>query len=112
MTGSFTAPGVAWAQLTPVLLVLGAAVVGVLVEALAPARLRRPLQLTLALGSTAGALVADAALWNGVHRTGGSIVLGGSLIVDGPTLILQGTIALLALLAILVMADQIGRAHV
>lgn len=106
MTGSFTAPAIAWAQLTPVLLVLGAAVVGVLVEALAPARLRRPIQLALALGSTAGALVADAALWNTVHRTGGSIVLGGSLIVDGPTLILQGTIALLALLAILVLADR------
>jgi NADH-quinone oxidoreductase subunit N len=106
VTGSFTAPGIAWAQLTPVLLVLGAAVIGVLVEALAPARLRRGLQLTLGLGSTAGAIVADAALWSDAHRTGGSVVLGGSLIVDGPTLILQGVIALLALLSILVMADR------
>ncbi|HEX5331327.1 MAG TPA: NADH-quinone oxidoreductase subunit NuoN [Cellulomonas sp.] len=106
MTGSFTAPAIAWAQLTPVLLVLGAAVVGVLVEAFAPARLRRPLQLTLSLLATAGALVAVAALWNGVRANGGTVVLGGSLIVDGPTLILQGTIALLALLSILVMADR------
>ncbi|NMM17307.1 MAG: NADH-quinone oxidoreductase subunit NuoN [Cellulomonas sp.] len=106
MTGSFTAPAIAWAQLTPVLLVLGAAVVGVLVEAFAPMRLRRPLQLTLSLLATAGALVAVAALWNGVRASGGSVVLGGSLIVDGPTLVLQGTIALLALLSILVMADR------
>ncbi|PVU82451.1 NADH-quinone oxidoreductase subunit NuoN [Cellulomonas sp. WB94] len=106
MTGSFTAPDIAWAQLTPVLLVLGAAVVGVLVEAFAPARLRRPLQLTLSLLATAGALVAVAALWNGVRANGGTVVLGGSLIVDGPTLVLQGTIALLALLSILVMADR------
>ena len=106
MTGSFTAPAIAWAQLTPVLLVLGAAVVGVLVEAFAPARLRRPLQLTLSLLATAGALVAVAALWNGVRTNGGTVVLGGSLVVDGPTLVLQGTIALLALLSILVMADR------
>jgi len=106
VTGSFTAPAIAWAQLTPVLLVLGAAVVGVLVEAFAPARLRRPLQLTLSLLATSGALVAVAALWNGVRANGGTAVLGGSLIVDGPTLVLQGTIALLALLSILVMADR------
>ncbi|MGV8976887.1 MAG: NADH-quinone oxidoreductase subunit NuoN [Cellulomonas sp.] len=106
MTGSFTAPAIAWAQLTPVLLVLGAAVVGVLVEAFAPRRLRRPLQMTLSLLATAGALVAIAALWNGVRATGGTVVLGGSLIVDGPTLVLQGIIALLALLSILIMADR------
>ena len=33
MTGTFTAPNVDWAQLSPVILVLGAAVIGVLVEA-------------------------------------------------------------------------------
>ncbi len=102
----FTAPDIAWAQLSPVILVLGAAVVGVLVEAFVPRRARRPVQLTLSLLATAGALVAVAALWNGVRDTGGTDVLGGSLIVDGPTLVLQGTIALLALVSILVAADR------
>ncbi|VTR78817.1 NADH-quinone oxidoreductase subunit NuoN [Cellulomonas hominis] len=103
---AFTVPDIAWAQLTPVLLVLGAAVVGVLVEALVPRRFRRPVQLTLTLLALAGAVVAVAALWDDVADTGGTDVLGGSLLVDGPTLVLQGTTALLALLAVLVIADR------
>lgn len=102
----FTVPDIAWAQLTPVLLVLGAAVVGVLVEALVPRRARRVVQLTLTLAALAAAVVAVAALWPDVADTGGTDVLGGSLLVDGPTLVLQGTIAVLALLAVLVIADR------
>lgn len=102
----FIAPDIAWAQLTPILLVLGAAVLGVLVEALVPRRFRRPVQLTIALLALAGALVAVAALWSGVQDTGGTDVLGGSVLVDGPTLVLQGTLAVLALLAVLVIADR------
>lgn len=103
---TFTAPEIDWAQLAPVVVVLGAAVVGVLVEAFAPQRLRRPIQLGLSLAATAGALVAVAALWNGVRETGGTVVLGGSLVVDGPTLVLQGATALFALLSVLVIADR------
>ncbi|GEA86364.1 NADH-quinone oxidoreductase subunit NuoN [Cellulomonas cellasea] len=103
---TFTAPDIQWAQLAPVIVVLGAAVVGVLVEAFAPQRLRRPVQLGLALAATAGALVGVAALWNGVQESGGVDVLGGSLLVDGPTLVLQGATALFALLSILVIADR------
>ena len=103
---SFTVPDIAWAQLTPVLIVLGAAVVGVLVEALVPRRVRRVVQLTLTLVALAAAVVAVAALWNGVSDTGGTDVLGGSLLVDGPTLVLWATTAVLALLAVLVIADR------
>lgn len=103
---TFTAPEIDWAQLAPVIVVLGAAVVGVLVEAFAPQHLRRPIQLGLSLAATAGALVAVAALWNGVQESGGVDVLGGSLLVDGPTLVLQGSIALFALLSVLVIADR------
>lgn len=103
---SFTVPDIAWAQLTPVLIVLGAAVVGVLVEALVPRRVRRVVQLALTLVALAGAVVAVAALWNGVADSGGTDVLGGSLLVDGPTLVLWAITAVLALLAVLVIADR------
>lgn len=103
---TFTVPDIAWAQLAPVLIVLGAAVVGVLVEALVPRRVRRPVQLTLTLVALAGAVVAVAALWGGVADTGGTEVLGGSLLVDGPTLVLWAITAVLALLAVLVLADR------
>lgn len=103
---AFTAPDIAWAQLTPVLLVLGAGVVGVLVEAFVPRSVRRPVQLALTVVALAGSLVAVAALWRDVRHTGGTDVLSGSLVVDGPTLVLQGTIALLALLSVLIVADR------
>lgn len=106
MNAAFTAPEIAWSQLTPILLVLGAAVIGVLVEAFAPRRLRRQAQLTLALLATAGALIAAALLWADVRATGGTVVLGGAVIVDGPTLVMQGTIAVFALLSFLVVADR------
>ncbi|NUU18007.1 NADH-quinone oxidoreductase subunit NuoN [Cellulomonas humilata] len=102
----FVAPDVDWAALSPVVIVLIAAVLGVLVEAFVPARVRRTVQLALALVALFGAIIAVAALWNGVEDTGGTVVLGGSLLVDGPTLVLQGTIALLALLALLIIADR------
>lgn len=106
MTPAFVAPEIPWAQLTPVLLVLGAGVVGVLVEAFAPQRLRRPIQVTLALLATAAAVVAVAALWNDVAETGGTVVLGGSMIIDGPALLLQGVLALLGLVSLLVIAER------
>ncbi|GCD19996.1 NADH-quinone oxidoreductase subunit NuoN [Cellulomonas algicola] len=103
---AFTAPEIPWSLLSPALIVLLAAVAGVLVEAFVPARVRRPVQVTLGLAAPAAALVAVAALWSGVASDGGTAVVGGSIIVDGPTLVLQGTIALLALLSILVVADR------
>lgn len=103
---TFTAPHVDWAHLSPVLIVLGAAAVGVLLEAFVPARHRRTVQLAFSSAALAGALVAVAALWSGVKSSGGVRVLGTSLIVDGPTLVLQGTIALLALVSLLIIADR------
>lgn len=106
MTGTFTAPHVDWAQLSPVIMVLGAAVIGVLVEAFVPARLRRPVQLSLSLVALVGALIATVLLWHGVRTTGGTVVLGGSMILDGPALVIQGAVAALALLSLLVIADR------
>ncbi|MEN0130102.1 MAG: NADH-quinone oxidoreductase subunit NuoN [Brevundimonas sp.] len=103
---TFTAPDIDWAHLSPVLIVLGAAAVGVLLEAFLPARVRRTVQLAFSSAALAGALVAVAALWSGVKKSGGVHVLGTSLVVDGPTLVLQGTIALLALVSLLIIADR------
>ncbi|WP_066582295.1 NADH-quinone oxidoreductase subunit NuoN [Cellulomonas timonensis] len=106
MNAAFIAPEIAWSQLTPIILVLGAAVIGVLVEAFAPRQHRRQAQLALSLLATAGALIAAAVLWVDVRATGGTVVLGGAVIVDGPTVVMQGTIAVFALLSFLVVADR------
>lgn len=106
MNAAFEAPEVAWAPMVPVLLVLGAGVVGILVEAFAPRSARRPVQLALALVALSGALVSVAALWTDVRESGGIEVLGGSLLVDGPALALQGVVVLVGLVALLVLADR------
>ena len=106
MTGTFIAPHVDWAQLTPVILVLGAAVIGVLVEAFVPARVRRPVQLALSVVALVGAVTATVLLWHGVRTTGGTVVLGGAMILDGPALVIQGAVAALALLSVLIIADR------
>jgi len=103
---TFTAPDIAWGALSPVLIVLAAGVLGVLVEAFVPDRVRRPVQLVLTFGALVGSIVAVAALWSGVRSSGGRDVLEGSLLVDGPTLVLQGALGVLTLLALLVVADR------
>ena len=102
----FVAPDIQWAYLTPVLVVLGAGVIGVLVEAFVPTAVRRTVQLVLSLLATGGAVLATALLWDEVHATGGTRVAGGVLTMDGPALVLQGMVALLGLVALLVIADR------
>ncbi|GEN80916.1 NADH-quinone oxidoreductase subunit NuoN [Actinotalea fermentans] len=103
---TFEAPDIQWAYLIPVAAVLGAGVLGVLVEAFVPRRARRVTQISLALVALAGAVVAVAALWSDVSDSGGVKVLDGALVVDGPALVLQGVVALLGLVALLVIADR------
>ena len=57
--GHDPAPHIEYGQLAPMLLVFGAAVVGVLVEAFAPRDLRRRAHLVLTLGGLAAAFVLD-----------------------------------------------------
>jgi NADH-quinone oxidoreductase subunit N len=103
---SFTTPEIDWALLAPVALVLGAGVLGVLVEAFVPARARRTTQLGLALVATAASLVAVALVWRGLGSGPGELVLGGSMVLDRPAVLLQGLLALLGLVSILVVADR------
>lgn len=103
---TFTAPHVDWAAIAPVAVVLVAAVVGVLLEAFVPARVRRTTQVALAFAALAGALLAVALLWPSVQDDGGRDVIGGSLAVDGVTLVVQATILVLSIVALLVIADR------
>ncbi|MDR1151787.1 MAG: NADH-quinone oxidoreductase subunit NuoN [Bifidobacteriaceae bacterium] len=99
------APAIAWAQIAPILIVLGAAIVAVLVEALAPARARRPIQLVLTLLAVAGA-GAWALILALSHPGAAEPVLGGHLLIDPFALFTQVAIAASALLAVFVIADR------
>ncbi|MFE6234121.1 NADH-quinone oxidoreductase subunit NuoN [Cellulosimicrobium sp. NPDC057862] len=112
MNDSFVAPTVDWLYLAPILVVLGAGVVGVLIEAFVPARVRRTTQVVLALLATAAAFALVVVLWRDPTVQGadgapyGVRVLGGSMVIDPFGLAIQGIVVLLAFLAILVIADK------
>jgi NADH-quinone oxidoreductase subunit N len=104
---TFTTPSVDYKLTSPMLIVFGAAVVGVLAEAFAPRRSRFSIQVVITLVGLVAALAAVVALAVGDHH-GVTAGVGdtGSVVVDGPALFLQGTILVLAVLAVLTMADR------
>jgi NADH-quinone oxidoreductase subunit N len=101
LAAPFETPSVEYAQLMPMLIVFGAALVGVLLEAFMPRTWRHETQVGLAL---VGLLAAFASV---VSLAGDYAVTAmGAVAVDGPTLFLQGTILLLAVPGVLTAADR------
>jgi NADH-quinone oxidoreductase subunit N len=95
------APDLSYAALSPLLVVFGAACVGILVESFWPRDTRHPVQVGVALVGTLGALVATLLL---AGRR--EVTADGALAVDGAALFLQATIAGLAALALLMFAER------
>ncbi len=102
----FTAPEIDWAVVAPVLVVLGAGVLGVLLEAFVPARARRATQIVLTLAALVGSLVAVALLWGRVQRDGFAYIVDGTYLLTPFTLGIQAVVAVLAILGVLVVADR------
>ncbi|MFF4670055.1 NADH-quinone oxidoreductase subunit NuoN [Streptomyces sp. NPDC001279] len=103
----FQAPVIEYTQLMPVLIVIGAAVVGVLVEAFVPRRSRYYTQVFLTVVALAASFAAIIGLAAGGHgTTKAGIVAMGAIAIDGPTLFLQGTILLTALVAVFTFAER------
>jgi NADH-quinone oxidoreductase subunit N len=94
-------PSISYSALLPILIVLGAACLGVLVEAVVP----REQRLVAQLGLTLVALVA--ALVDVVTLHGRSVLTASSaLAIDDVTLFIQGTILVLAALSVLLIAER------
>jgi proton-translocating NADH-quinone oxidoreductase chain N len=108
--GAIPAPSIEYSQLAPMLVVFGAAVIGVLVEAFVPRELRRAVHLVVTFGSLAAAFVwtcVIAATSNVfAHGSAGNVAAMGAVAVDRPTLFIQGTILVLAFVSVLLIADQ------
>jgi proton-translocating NADH-quinone oxidoreductase chain N len=107
--GAIAPPSIEYSQLSPMLVVFGAALVGVLVEAFTPRPLRRPIQLVIALASllVAFILTVVVAASSTIFADGspGHIAAEGAVAVDRPTLFIQGTILVLAFISVLLIAD-------
>jgi NADH-quinone oxidoreductase subunit N len=100
-------PSVEYALLSPMLIIFGVAVTGVLLEAFVPRRFRYAAQVTLALGGLAAAFVAVILVGKTIPASGRTAVLR-SLAIDRPTLLLQGTILLVAAMAVIFIAERRG----
>jgi NADH-quinone oxidoreductase subunit N len=97
---TWVAPEIDWAALAPMIIVFGAGVVGVLVEAFVsrPARvLVQQLLSGLALAVALGAVVGLAGEQ--------SLTVGGAVSIDGPTLFIQGCVLVFALMSLAMYAD-------
>jgi len=103
---TFTTPEIVWAPLVPVIVVLGAAAVGILVEAFVrSAQARRRVQLGLSLVAllvAAGAAVIQWATLDGA----GTVVLAEMMTVDRQSLAWQTVILVFGILGTLLFAAR------
>ncbi|WP_418958502.1 NADH-quinone oxidoreductase subunit NuoN [Streptomyces tritici] len=105
--GRIPSPEIEYGQLAPVLIVVGAAIVGILVEAFVPRRARYVAQLFLSVVALASAFAAVVGLAASGHATTkAGIAAMGAIAVDGPALFLQGTILLASVVAVFTFAER------
>ncbi|MGW1979748.1 NADH-quinone oxidoreductase subunit NuoN [Streptomyces sp. NPDC001889] len=106
-TDKIPAPDIEYGQLAPILIVVGAAVLGLLLEAFLPRRARYQAQVTLTLVALAAAFASIIALAQAGYGTSKmNIAAMGAIAIDGPTLFLQGTILLASVVAVLTFAER------
>ncbi|WP_043636642.1 NADH-quinone oxidoreductase subunit NuoN [Nonomuraea candida] len=105
MNPAIEAPTIEYGTLAPLLVIFGAACIGVLVEAFAPRYLRKSIQVPLTLLSLAGAfaLVLVQVLRGQVSTTASAM---GAIAVDGPSLFIWGVILILSFVCVLLINDE------
>ncbi|MBO8192511.1 NADH-quinone oxidoreductase subunit NuoN [Streptomyces oryzae] len=101
------APSIEYGKLSPVLIVLGAAALGVVIDAFAPRKARYGAQLFVVLAGLAAAFAAVIGLAaSGVGSSKAQIAGMGALAIDGPTLFLQGTLLLVGIVGAFTFAER------
>lgn len=120
MESTFSAPTIMWSLLVPNLVIVGAGILSVLLEAFLPARLRRPAQIVLVLGAQIAALVSVIVIMvnnkadlaenflypvTRVDQAMQSIQPHG-VVIDNVTLSIQIIVLICSILATLVMIDR------
>jgi len=98
---TFTAPILSYSLLSPMLILLGGALIGVLVEAFVSKAQRPAVQLTLTLGSLMLSLMQ---LWRIKDQQSLTAAMG-SVVFDGPAALLQASILVIAMISVFLIAD-------
>ncbi|WP_340540833.1 NADH-quinone oxidoreductase subunit NuoN [Nocardioides sp. GXZ039] len=105
----FVKPIIEYGELSPLLIIFGAAVIGVLVEAFVPRSARHPVQVGVAAIGVIAALVATVLVAVDLpDASGGKGIIGGegSVVIDGPTTYLWGLILVTALAGVALFAER------
>jgi len=107
----FEAPHIEYGTLSPLLIVLGVALVGVLVEAFVGRRRRYLVQTLVALLGLGAAFAATIVVGTRLAERAdglahGSIVAEGAIAVDGPTIFLWGTLLVLSFISVMLFAER------
>lgn len=107
----FVKPTVEFAQLWPMILVLGAACLGVLIEAFAPRAVRFGAQVGLTLGALAVAGVGTVLVGRDLDKVAdgaarGLLTAEDTIAVDGPAVFAWGLIIVIGLLGAMLFAER------
>ncbi len=97
----FTAPVLNYTLLSPILILLAGALIGVLVEAFASKALRPVMQLSITVGTL---VLSLAQVWKIRNETSMTAAMG-SVAIDGPAILLQASILIIAIISVFVIAD-------
>lgn len=97
----FTAPVLNYTLLSPILILLAGALIGVLVEAFASKALRPVMQLSITVGTL---VLSLAQVWRIRNETSMTAAMG-SVVIDGPAILLQASILIIAIISVFVIAD-------
>lgn len=103
---TITPPTVEYGLVAPMLIVFGAAILGVLAEAFLSRSMRYSAQLVVAVGAQVAALVAVIEVWVGLGSSAGQTAVMGAVAIDRPALFLQGTLLVVGLLGTLLIAQR------
>src|ERR1700755_1431336 len=96
-------PALDYTALSPMLILFGAACLGVLIEAFVPRRSRHASQFLVALVALVVSLVMVVRVGESGAR---KLTANVAIAVDGPSLFLQGTLAVLGIVALLLIAER------
>ncbi len=102
---SITPPTFEWLQLAPILVVLLAACVGILIEALVPRRHRFLAQIAAFEIGVFAAFVLLVLSWRQPTNSQGLMAMG-SISLDGPTYLMWGALLVFGLLSLLVFSER------
>lgn len=107
----FTKPTIEYAELSPILIVFGVAIVGVLVEAFLPRERRYLTQVVLTSLGLVAALAATVWVGLDLSKVGdgaarGLVAAEGTVVVDGPSVFFWGLILVFALGGVLLFAER------